>query len=378
MAKRYWPGTRTRFGKTFNTNGADGKAFEVVGVAADHKVATIGESPTPFIHVARAQQPNSYNIVIARTRGDAGALLRDMRRELLALEPHLVFVENQTMEAEVAATLYLVRASAWLLGVVGIVAMALAAIGLYGVIAYSVAQRTREIGIRVALGAAPASVLRALIMRQGLRVAAVGLGVRQPRRRRSRMADRERALRHQRRRPRVVGRRCCCAARRLGAGEPHPGAAGGARRSLGGACESNRAPRHLAPSTRELSTNSSISSQEFHVQRSSASACRLLWKDKSFTVTAALTLAVCIGANAALFSVVHNVLLRPLGVSESDRILVMENIYPKAGADTGARGRAGLLTIGCARRASTRSRRSSTSGNVKRRSERIRLDARSA
>jgi predicted permease len=65
---------------------------------------------------------------------------------------------------------------------------------------------------------------------------------------------------------------------------------------------------------------------------------RLLWKDKAFTVTAALTLAVCIGANTALFSVVHNVLLRPLPVPESDRILVMENVYPKAGADVGGAG----------------------------------------
>ncbi len=65
---------------------------------------------------------------------------------------------------------------------------------------------------------------------------------------------------------------------------------------------------------------------------------RLLWKDKSFAVTAALTLAVCIGANTALFSVVHNVLLRPLPVPESDRILVMENVYPKAGADVGGAG----------------------------------------
>src|SRR5438270_7965421 len=62
---------------------------------------------------------------------------------------------------------------------------------------------------------------------------------------------------------------------------------------------------------------------------------RLLWRDKAFTLTAALTLALCIGANTALFSVVHNVLLRPLPVPESDRIVVMGNAYPKAGADIG-------------------------------------------
>jgi len=65
---------------------------------------------------------------------------------------------------------------------------------------------------------------------------------------------------------------------------------------------------------------------------------RLLAKDKAFTITAGLTLALCIGANTALFSVVHNVLLRPLSVPESDRILVMENLYPAAGAYTGSAG----------------------------------------
>src|SRR5439155_5481182 len=63
---------------------------------------------------------------------------------------------------------------------------------------------------------------------------------------------------------------------------------------------------------------------------------RLLWKDKAFSLTAALTLAVCIGANTALFSVVHNVLLRPLPEPESDRIVLMGNAYPGAGADIGS------------------------------------------
>jgi predicted permease len=173
FVRRYWPG-QSAIGKTFRTRGSEGPLFEIVGVSADHKVLTLSERPTPFVHISRSQRPSSYAAIIARTRGDAGALLRDMRRELLALDPNLVFVENQTMEAEVDATLFPMRASAWLVSGVGLVAMLLAAIGLYGVIAYSVARRTREIGIRVALGAQPGAVV-GLVMRQGLIVALAGL-----------------------------------------------------------------------------------------------------------------------------------------------------------------------------------------------------------
>ena len=173
FARRYWPG-QSAVGKTFRSRVSDGVEFQIVGVSGDHKVMSVGEPPTPFLQVARTQRPSSYTAIIARTRGDASALLRDMRRELLALEPNLVFVENQTMEAEVGATLFPVRAGALLVTVVGAMAMLLAAIGLYGVIAYSVARRTKEIGIRLALGARPARVLT-LIMRQGLVVAGAGL-----------------------------------------------------------------------------------------------------------------------------------------------------------------------------------------------------------
>jgi putative ABC transport system permease protein len=155
---------------------ADGPLVTVVGVAADHKVTTVDEPPTPFFHVARSQSPNSYNIIMVRTHGDAERLLRDMRRELLALEPTLLFLENQTMAAEVATTTFPLRARAWLVAVAGLVATTLAVVGLYGVIAYSVARRRREIGIRLALGARPASVV-GLIMGQGLAVALLGLGV---------------------------------------------------------------------------------------------------------------------------------------------------------------------------------------------------------
>ena len=173
LARREWPG-QSAVGKIFHTRGGEGPAFQIVGISADHKVVTLSEGPTPFLHVARAQRPGPFAAIVARTRGDAGALLRDMRRELLAIDPNTVFVDSQTMEAEVDATLLPMRASAWFVTGVGLVAMLLAAIGLYGVIAYSVARRTREIGIRIAIGARPLEVV-AMVMRQGLLVAGAGL-----------------------------------------------------------------------------------------------------------------------------------------------------------------------------------------------------------
>ncbi len=173
FARRYWPG-QSAIGKTLRSRASDGPLFEIVGVSADHKVVSVSEPPTPFLQVARSQRPGSYVAIVARTSGDAGTLLREMRRQLLSLDSNLVFVENQTMAAEVDATLFPARASAWLVTGVGVVAMLLAAVGLYGVIAYSVARRTREIGIRIALGARPGTVV-GLVMRQGLAVAGAGM-----------------------------------------------------------------------------------------------------------------------------------------------------------------------------------------------------------
>lgn len=174
MAQTFWPGT-SAVGHTVR-NPATGTAYEIVGVVADHKNHGVLESAAPFIHFASAQSPRRYNTLVARASGDPSPLLAAMRRELLQQEPGLVFMANSTMEDNMAAMLVPARVGATLAAAFGGLATLLAAIGLYGVIAFSVARRTREIGIRMAVGASARDVLT-LVLRQGLVLALVGLAV---------------------------------------------------------------------------------------------------------------------------------------------------------------------------------------------------------
>jgi predicted permease len=174
MARRFWP-NESAVGHTFTVvSGSRTRTFRIVGVSRDHKRHGVLEAAAPFIYYAEAQRPSRYNFLVARTAGDATALVQSMRRELLAMEPSLVFMAANTMEQNLGLSLMPARVGAMLAAGFGGLGTLLAAIGLYGVIAFSVARRTREIGVRMAIGANPMSVL-SMVMRQGLVIVAIGI-----------------------------------------------------------------------------------------------------------------------------------------------------------------------------------------------------------
>jgi hypothetical protein len=150
--------------------------LEVVGVARDGKYNSLGEAPTPFIFYPQSHVYEAEMNVLLLTTGDRSGLSADVRSAVAAMDPALPLFDFKTLEQHLGIALFPVRAVAWLLGLMGGLALFLAALGLHGVLSHSVSRRTREIGIRMALGAGRDRVLR-MILGFGARLTLSGLAL---------------------------------------------------------------------------------------------------------------------------------------------------------------------------------------------------------
>ena len=172
MAQRFWPGQpENALGREIRLR-EDGDPYQVVGVAADYKVNTPGEAPKSYIHLPLSRQETFGNYIV-RTSANASAMVPVLQRELRGLNPELVFLDKGTERDLADVRLFPVRAGAWLIGAFGALALVVAAVGLYGVIGYSVSRRVREIGIRKALGARPGQLL-GMVLGEGMVLVMIG------------------------------------------------------------------------------------------------------------------------------------------------------------------------------------------------------------
>jgi predicted permease len=177
MADKYWP-HQNPLGKSFSLKTATepAKTLQIVGVVTTGKYLFIAEDPTPFFYVPLAQNYSSARSLQVRSSVPPETLLAGVQAEVHKLAPDLPVTEAKTMKQAIGDELLEYRLGAGVAAAMGGIGLILAVIGIYGIVSFSTAQRTHEIGIRMALGGSAGDVIR-LILRQGVRMVIIGLAV---------------------------------------------------------------------------------------------------------------------------------------------------------------------------------------------------------
>jgi predicted permease len=172
FARRFWPGENPLGRYVYQGAAGQETAMQVVGVVATGRYQSLNEPPQPFFMRPIAQQQITSAYVFARGPAGSGAMQQALREEVRALDPTLP-LNTSAMAASIGMLMLPQRIASLTIGVFGLLGLVLAGIGIYGVVAFAVAQRTREIGVRLALGAGTRQVV-ALFLRQGARLLAIG------------------------------------------------------------------------------------------------------------------------------------------------------------------------------------------------------------
>jgi macrolide transport system ATP-binding/permease protein len=175
MAREYWPG-QDPLGKSFALVEGRGapKTIQIVGVANDVRYRSLGEDPTPHIYLCFLQHYAPDMTLVVRVNADSGAMLTSIQRELQSQDRDVQGFFSRTLIQHIGLALLPARVAAGMSAAFGGFALVLAVIGIYGVVSYTAGQRTREIGLRMALGAQPSDILR-LILSQAGRPAVLGI-----------------------------------------------------------------------------------------------------------------------------------------------------------------------------------------------------------
>jgi predicted permease len=175
MANKFWP-DGDAIGKRFSMKSATGPFVEVVGVAADGKFVFIGWDKEPYFFVPLAQDFTNYRTLQVRSTEPSQTLIAQVQNEVRALDPNMPASDVQTMRQSLSGGngFFIFRVGAILAAALGMVGLILAVVGVYGVVSYAASQRTHEIGIRMALGAGRADILK-LVLQQGLTLVVAGI-----------------------------------------------------------------------------------------------------------------------------------------------------------------------------------------------------------